>query len=562
MPTPAERLIGPGSPFSLALSNGSSQRYFRHAPLTLPVLLERPRRSGARIFTSLRDAQASLAVIAEESDLLSAALVTAHGVARGCRVAVMASDSPAWIAAVFAIWRSGGVAVILSPDIGPETVIQILDAVCCPLLITTRSLSLQLRAYRDCRVHISVCNNLNWQKGPYFESGITRSRSELPRGAFSPALDPDEDAIIAFTSGSTGLPKGVISTHRAVISGVFNTLLSAALSGLRRNAPRISSTSVPASPCSLLRTPFSHVGGYSHLLLMLHIVGKVIPYRSDLPETLSVISQERVTLLSGAEPEILSDLINAPIADDNLFSLQSITTYGASLSTQAIQALHSRFPAIRVGAGYGLTETNGSVSSASGQDLLERPGTCGSVSPAIDICIRDDSGKAAQNGSFGGIWIRGPTLMRDYIRLDRSTPIEPFSGGWFYTGDVGRLDADGFLYVQGRRQDVLWNAGTLVSCRRLEELVHNSSPNNDVTAVLIQAACGQPHLLVAIAHPLTPSMRTALTETLNQASGLPPSRIALFVLDPIPRLHSGKPDRKALVKMAGFDGSVHVTDPL
>ena len=547
---PAERLVKPGSPFELIGINGGSQKIFRHAPASLPLLLDRSRRFGERPFTSFDGVGVSFSKIAAEADRLAIALATVFGVRRGSRVAVLAPDSPAWIAAVFGVWRSGAVAVILDSGASKERVLRLLDTTDCAVLITTETLGSALRTYGDRRKHVLMSETGDWAEARYFRFGQSVCDEGLPGSASWPDVDPDEDALIVFTSGSSGSPKGVISTHRAVISGVLNSLLAASLSGLRTpSTPTTASAYRQAQPCSLLLTPFSHVAGLSHLLLMLHLAGKVVPYRWQPTQVCGVIAKERVTVISGADSSILADLLRAAESGQDLSSVQAVSMYGTSFPADAIRSFYGALPAVRLGSGYGLTETNGSVSSASGQEIIERPGTCGPVSPAVDICIRDHQGTAMPVGVAGDIWVRGPTLMRGYIAADRSTPSDTFSAGWFCTGDVGHLDADGSLFVHGRRRDVFLSAQGLLSCRDLERAVHAGWPVTDVAALVTGDPPDSHRLLVAVAPAMPSAVMHGVTVLLNRLSGLPPHRINLLMLGHIPRIHSGKPDRQALRQM-------------
>ncbi len=547
-----ERLILPGSPFELVPDPNSARRIFRYAPRSLQALFQNASRSGSRPCMAVDGSSVSFSQIAEAAAGLALVLVRRHGVQAATRVAVLAADSPAWLAAVVGVWWAGGVAVILDRHLSTGARWAILEASECATVITERDCSRALRDCGDRRDHILLRTGSGGTGSRlFYELEVEGAGERLSPPVMS---DPDEDALIAFTSGSTGTPKGVVSTHRAVLSGMFNTLLSSALTSARDRTRSGRMPSPRGPPSSLLLSPFSHVGGYSHLILMAHVAGKVIPQSGSTIEVLATLAREDVTVLSGASAPVLTELLRSEATCHALRRLSAITLYGSAPARRLILELQSRFPAIQLAAGYGLTETNGSICSASGAELLERPGTCGPVLPSVELSIRDESGSEVPTGHLGEIWVRGPMLMRGYVPPLNGSGSEAGRDGWFCTDDCGWRDSDGYLYVSERRQDVLWTSAGRISCTRIEQLLCDGGMAEDAVAFGEEAPLGSGRLIIAIVPASAEACHERVAATVNRMVSPGDVQLTVLMLDRLPRTPSGKPDRLALRQLARANG--------
>src|SRR5262249_11709032 len=151
--------------------------------------------------------------------------------------------------------------------------------------------------------------------------------------------------------------------------------------------------------------------------------------------------------------------------------LTSVGIHGEALRENSLAELRERLPNATAVTGYGLTETNGSICAASGDDLVEHPGTCGPVVPSVEARILDEHGTGVPPGGTGELWVRGAMLMSGYCGAVKAAATGPLNG-WFCTQDFGRMDQDGFVYLQQRRQDVFYHEGKPLSVATIERVVY------------------------------------------------------------------------------------------
>jgi long-chain acyl-CoA synthetase len=480
---------------------------------------------------------------------LGLTLTGRFGVSRGTKVAVVTEDCPAWLAAVAGIWWAGGITVVLDRTLNPATLLSALDATGCDIVITELPVSRQLADVGDRRAHITRCSGCDWTTSGYFEGVALIAAANAPS---TPPItsDPEEDALIAFTSGSSGTPKGVISSHQAVLSGMLNSLLSGALIRARNRTRSGRPPIAQGPPCSLLLTPFSHVGGYSHLILMTHLAGKVVPLKWNAARVISAISRERATVLSGADPPDLMDFLSSTSRMEELRSLSAITTYGSALSPRLMHEIQSHLPFVSLGTGYGLTETNGSICAASGRELEERPGSCGPVLPSVEVSVRDESGDEVEIGCRGAIWLRGSMLMRSYAGEGRAGKSGLDSAGWFCTNDFGWLDTDGYIYVSERREDIVEISGIRISCARIERMLCDDGLVKEASLVVVRSPTGDASLIAAIVPLRGSGGSEGIAARLEHTTSLSRSLITVLEFERLPRTASGKPDRKSFRQIA------------
>lgn len=546
----AEHLILPGSPFELMPRASHGPRLFRHLPSCVQALFGNGTRFGSRTCMVVNGSRVSFTQIAAEAAKLAVVLARRHGVRSGTRVAVVATGGPAWFAAVVSIWWAGGIAVIVDRRLPVDQRIAVLDRSGCGAAITDRDCSRELRARGDRRAHIPLRNQGEWARGGSFYDVEAQSGEDLQ--ARSPAMsDPDEDALIAFTSGSTGTPKGVISTHRAILSGMFNSLLCAALAGARDRTRSGRVAGARGLPCSLLLSPFSHVGGYSHLILMTHLAGRVVPYDGTAAGAVATLAREGVTVLSGASSQFLKELVRTDAPSEALGSLSTVTVHGSTLATQLVLEMQSRFPTVQLTTGYGLTETNGLIASAAGTEILERAGSCGPLLPSVEVAIRDEAGSEVSTGRWGEVWVRGSMLMRGYLSPSDSNGLRAsLRDGWFCTDDIGCVSSDGYLYVSERRQDLLRTSNGPISCARIAQDLCKIGMAEEAIALSDETPDHPIHLIMAIAPGSDESLHEKAGAWLQQVTSLGRDQITVLMLDRLPRTSSGKPDRPALRRLA------------
>jgi acyl-CoA synthetase (AMP-forming)/AMP-acid ligase II len=359
----------------------------------------------------------------------------------------------------------------------------------------------------------------------------------------SHAVSPDDEALIAFTSGTSGRPKPVRLDHRGITSGLRNMMLGAALAAMRKRCHQ-AAPARPASPSVLLMAPLYHVGGYGQFLLMALLGGRlVVPAAWDGPALIRAMEEEGVRSVHGLSPEMASDLLAQ--AGGRLQQLATINFYGAPPPLGLVAQLKAAFPSLEIGSGYGLTETNGSVAVACEHDLGERPGTAGRISPAADIRIVGKDRTDAPAGEVGEIWLSGPMIAKGYGFGENAG--DAFEGGWLKTGDFGRLDGDRFLYLAEREAEVIQCGDHRLSAVALEQAAQAHSSVRDAAAfALPDPSLGQrPCLAVVLAAGRDcEELRSSIARSVDAPA------LVLLVIDRIPRSASGKVNRRALARQA------------
>jgi long-chain acyl-CoA synthetase len=286
------------------------------------------------------------------------------------------------------------------------------------------------------------------------------------------AVDPDADACIFYTSGTTGFPKGAQLTHRGCIANLFSMMFAgqaAALATARETGVPIDPTAPPPIPVALLTTPLFHVtanncGAYA----VTAAGGKlVLMYRWDAGEALRLIEQEKVSAMSGV-PVMAREIINHPdFGQRDTSSLLSLAGGGAQVPPDLVGKIDAAVATARPATGYGLTETCGIITSVSADFFVNKPESAGPVMPDFEFKCVDDDGNTAPPGEQGELWVRGAQVIKGYLNRAEATA-EAITEGWFHTGDIAAVDGDGFLFIRDRKKDMILRGGENIYCAEVE----------------------------------------------------------------------------------------------
>jgi acyl-CoA synthetase (AMP-forming)/AMP-acid ligase II len=399
-------------------------------------------------------------------------LETRYGVGRGDRVAILGGNCPEWIIAFWATVSLGAVAVGLNAWwTGPEIRFGVDDAAPKVLILDEKR---RARLEGDTNVPLLVMED---------EMRALLDRAEdapLPTGT----IEEDDPAIILYTSGTTGRPKGAVHSHRNVIAlvglGFFN--------GARMRATLPPS---PHAPCVFVTSPLFHVSGL-HNAAVACLAGGVktvwLSGRFDAKVVLGLIEKERATSWAYTAT-LLHRAVN--YADAARFDLSSLWQLGGggspipvSLQTRARQVFTSA--AKTMGVGYGLTEGTSLATINAGEELLRFPDSVGRPMPTIAIEIRGPEGGLLPDGIEGEIHLRGPLVMLEYWRNPAATAEVILPGRWLRTGDVGKM-IDGRLYLASRRHDLILRGGENVYPAEIEQRLEQHA------SVAEAAVIGVPH---------------------------------------------------------------------
>jgi long-chain acyl-CoA synthetase len=533
-----EAVTAPGQRYETEriVVDGVKLTAFKNVPRSLRELFGSLRgREGT--FLVYEDERWSVADFVGRMDALGAALVERYGVRPGDRVAVGMRNYPEWVVSAGAVLSVGAVLVSLNAwwtedeldyalgDATPAVLIADIERV-----ERTRE-SAARRGVRTIGVRLDTV-----------PEGVDRWEEVVQPGAALPEVDvaPDDDATILYTSGTTGRPKGAVSTHRAVLQALAGF-------GCRTAVVRVlhpdEAPTTPAPPVFILIVPLFHVTGFVPVLLS--CVGNglklVMMYRWDADRALELIERERVTNFVGV-PTQSWDLLESPrFAETDTSSLVSVGGGGAPAPPELVKRVSSSFRQGRPSIGYGMTETNAYGPQNSGTDYESHPTSTGRATPILEISVRDDDGSPMPVGSRGEIWFKGPHLIRGFWNRPDATA-EAIVDGWLRTGDIGRVDDEGFVYVEDRAKDMVLRGGENVYCTEVEAAIYEHP------SVYEAAVFGVPHERlgeeVAAAVYLRPGV-TLTAEELRRHVGerLAPFKVPsrVLVLDhPLPRNASGK----------------------
>lgn len=464
-------VTGPGQIFELTSDTvrGVEMQVFRHAPAHLGDLFGLARRHGDKEFLVYEDERHDFAATFARIDGCADFLVRRLGLVRGDRVAIAMRNYPEWVIAFAGIVSSGLVSVSLNSWWTADEMDFALRDSGARVLICDEERFDTARATCDALGIEVVCVRTRRDATDRFHLWDDC----VVAGAAHPGaqgIGPDDDATILYTSGTTGRPKGAVSTHRAII----NALMAFSC---RQHVDGVRATSKPPPDdfplCFILIVPLFHVTGCVAVMLSSLVAGlKLVMMRKwDVVRALELIERERVTNFIGV-PTQSWDLLNcADFSRYDTSSLRSVGGGGAPAPASLVQRVATEVRTAGPQLGYGMTETNAYGPGNRGPEYVARPTSTGRAVPPMRVEIRDDDGHSVATGERGDIWVFGPMLFRGYWNRPDATDLA-LRDGWLRTGDIGRLDDEGFLYIEDRATDMILRAGENVYCAEVESAVY------------------------------------------------------------------------------------------
>ena len=478
---------------------------------------------------------------------LAHVLVDKYGLKKGDAVAFSMRNYPEWIYSYMAVTSIGCVAVPLNSWWQGEELDYGITHSEAKVFIGDDERLQRLEGFVENTPRISVrCQTNDFTNTVAFEE-LVKPKESFPQVE----IDPEDDASIMYTSGSTGYPKGVVTTHRSIINTpVAWAFLATMASQLESDGGE---TFVQAeSPCTLAAVPLFHVtGSHSNFLLSLVSATRIVlMYKWDPLKAIQLIEKYRVTSFSGV-PTMTQDIITASEAnpDTDVSSLVSLGGGGAARPPEQIKSQEKNHPTKIAGVGYGLTETNAAGTNASGKLLYDKPDTAGFPTPLIHkVKIIDEEGKEVSTGETGEVCIKSASNFRCYLKNEEATTEALDSKGWFRSGDVGCLDEDGFLYIKDRIKDIVIRGGENIACLEIEAIL------SEHPAILEASVFGVPDERLGENLATRIALKPGKTATETEISSFLEEKIAKFKIpsyiwfqeEELPRIASGKTAKKQM----------------
>ncbi|MBI5089476.1 MAG: acyl--CoA ligase [Actinobacteria bacterium] len=482
-------LTAAGAPFAVSEIEvrGVPIKVFTSAPPTMRALWEITAAYADRDYIVYEDERYTYAEIAAQVRSLAHVLRDAHGVREGDRVAVAMRNYPEWVVSYWATVSLGAAVVgmtawwtptemeyglsdsrpkvLIADDERLERVLPVLDG---------------LRATAPLHV-ISVRSDRELPGDASRWADVVRA-DEAPAALPDATIDPDDDACIFYTSGTTGFPKGAQLTHRGSVHNIFNLVFmgqavalaeAKAVAAGEVEAPEPSTP--PAQMVFMAPTPLFHVTACNCLLHPCTLAGGelVLTYKWDPGRALELIEREHVTNFSGV-PTMSRELLSHPDwATRDTSSLLGMGGGGAALQPDLVGKIAGALKKGAPATGYGLTETHGIVTANSSRFFIAKPESCGPVVPTLDAKLVDEEGNDLPAGpdTIGQLCVRGAVVIKGYLNRPEATA-DAIRDGWFNTGDIARIDEDGFVYIVDRAKDMVLRGGENVYCSEVETAIY------------------------------------------------------------------------------------------
>ncbi len=480
-------VTAPGQMFELIDGEvrGVKMKVFKNSPPHLGLVFANARNHGDKPFLVYEGETWTFAKTMDYVDALASLLVNTYGVKKGDRVAVAMRNYPEWVMSFAAIISSGAINVSMNSWWTEDEMDFALEDSGATVLICDQQ-RYEIGAASCTKRGVKV---LVVRSDKPLPAGVDKWEEVLPLGDKHPGADihPDDDATILYTSGTTGRPKGAVSTHRAIISSIMAfSARNAVLAGAGVKMKDVDGPDLP--PSFILIVPLFHVTGCVPVMLSCFVVGLklVIMYKWDAEKALEIIEREKITNFVGV-PTQSWDLVNSPaFSKYDTSSLRAVGGGGAPSPASLVTKVNEKTKNGNPQLGYGMTETNAFGPGITGSDYLTHPTSTGRAVLPMLVQVRDENLKEVPRGEAGEIWFFGPMLIRGYWNRPDATA-ETIVDGWLRSGDIGRMDEDGFVYVEDRVKDMILRAGENVYGAEVESAIYEHP------AVHEAAVFGVPH---------------------------------------------------------------------
>jgi long-chain acyl-CoA synthetase len=490
-------LTQPGSPFEMdeAVIRGVKTRVWKNAPPTMRDLFALGRAHGGKTFIVYEDDRATFETFTRAA-LAVAAELAKQGVKKGDRVALIMRNLPEWPAIFFGATIIGAIVTPLNAWwTGPELEYGLVDSGAKVAFVDAERLERIAEHLVNCPDLKTIYVSRYQDELPHpivrrLEDtlGKVNDWDKLPAGEMpTTPLESDDDATILYTSGTTGKPKGALGTHRNMLTNIFSSASSAARNFLRRGEPVPAPDPNAPQRSTLLSVPFFHATGcFAVMGPSLFAGAKLVLMRKWEPElAMQLIEREKVNGAGGV-PTIAWQLIEHPARSKyDLSSLESVAYGGAPSAPELVRKIVETFPKSLPGNGWGMTETSATCTTHSAEDYEHRPDSCGPAVPVCDLKVMTPEGTRQLGvNEVGELWACGPNIVKGYWNKPEATA-QTFVDGWVRTGDLARVDEEGFCFIIDRAKDMLIRGGENIYCIEVENVLYEHPAVMDAALVAV-----------------------------------------------------------------------------
>ncbi len=535
-------ISAPGQPFEVVerVADGVTNRVFKNAPATVRDFFESSRGLSAT-FLVYEDEEWTFDEVMKEVDALAFALVNHFDIKVGDRVGIAMRNLPEWVVSFAAILSVGAISVSLNAWWTEDELDYAINDSGLSLLIgDSERIS---RAQDVCQRAGVPMLAVRVDELQPLGHGVQLWNDAVVRGATMPdvAIGPENDATILYTSGTTGFPKGAVSTHGAICQTLMAFLSSSTINGARRG-PSESGSGV--QPSFILIVPLFHVTGCIAVMMGCFAwhLKLVMMYRWEPERALQLIERHQVSNFIGV-PTQSWDLLESPnFKKYDTSSLTAVGGGGAPAPPALVARVERSFAQGRPSLAYGMTETNAFGIGIFGDEYLSHPTSTGNTTNiVVDVEIRDPDSVVMARGGRGEIWLKSPTLIRGYWNRPDDTA-SSIVDGWLRTGDLGRIDDEGYLYIEDRVKDMILRAGENVYSAEVEAAIY------ELAAVYEAAVFGLAHERLGEEVACVVMLKTGTTLDEDELRSYLQSRVAnfkvptrvAFTQEPLPRNPAGK----------------------
>ncbi|PBK98196.1 long-chain-fatty-acid-CoA ligase [Armillaria gallica] len=428
--------------------------------------------------------------ISEKAVTCAAIFRDVYGVRKGDRVSICSRNCPTYFVVFWACHLLGAVTALMDPSQPVELLRYCFTLTRCTLIVLDperadmiETIAAELRLASETSGYIVLEEHEgkgHWQGMDVWKtvfSGYNGDPGDMLGD--DPQILPEDDATITFTSGTTGLPKGVLSSQRAFLTPIFNVISLAGRDCLRRGEPFPPVPIEGPQEGTLIPRALSNATAFNTAMFGTSQGLKLVLTRTwNVHEVVELYKTENITRLSSTS-SIVRELVDSPLSE---ISMRTIAYGGTSMATAHFYRLKQAFPLTTFIQVYGLTENGGNAVGIAGSDFAARPDSCGFVTPVNEILIMKDGVKVPP-GVEGEIWVRGPNVMKGYYGNSAATDKVLTNDGWLMTGDLGRMDEYGYVYLHDRIEDIIVCGGNNVDSIFVENALYTEPGVFEVAVV-------------------------------------------------------------------------------